>query len=218
MMGKELGVCSGLGGSQHICSRNFFSNGIQGSYMPIVVGMALGEKMKKSGAVVTAFIGDGTLGQGVVYEAFNLASLYQVPLLTVIENNQIAQTTPIYSNLAGSVSARPRAFGIPTTEMDTADVDEIHECAGKLISQMRKDSKPHVLILNTQRLGPHSKGDDSRSVEHIAKLREFDPIPMLEKKIGQQIYQELCLQAQEIIFLAESKSLDSKTRILEFPR
>ncbi len=218
LMGKETGICSGLGGSQHICNRNFFSNGIQGSYMPIVVGMALTEKLRNTSAVVTAFIGDGTLGQGVVYEAFNIASLYQVPLLVVIENNRIAQTTPIELNLAGSIAARTQAFGIATTELDTTDAEVIFDCAGEIIANMREDRRPHALIINSQRLGPHSKGDDTRTEEAIADMRRLDPVPLLEARLTNQAREQLRAEANEIISQAEFLANQSGVRSLEMAK
>src|SRR5215204_416232 len=94
VMGREGGVCGGKGGSQHLWSGNFFSNGVLGSTVPVAAGMALAERERGSDAVTTAFIGDGTLGQGVVYETLNLASLWRLPLLFVLENNSYAQSTP----------------------------------------------------------------------------------------------------------------------------
>ena len=85
LMGKPSGVCAGRGGSQHIHWRDFYSNGIQGSTTPIAVGAALAEKLQGSPAVTVAFIGDGTLGQGVLYESLNMASLWRAPVLYVVE-------------------------------------------------------------------------------------------------------------------------------------
>ena len=87
-MGRPEGTCGGVGGSQHLQKENFYSNGIQGAGLPVVVGMALAEKMKGSGAIAVAFMGDGTFGEGAVYEAFNIASLWGVPMLIVVEHNQ----------------------------------------------------------------------------------------------------------------------------------
>ena len=81
--------------------------------MPVATGMALAEKIRGSRALVVAFLGDGTLGEGVVYESLNLAALWELPVLYVVENNHIAQTTPIELALAGSLSGRFAAFGIP---------------------------------------------------------------------------------------------------------
>jgi len=79
LMGKSTGVCAGRGGSQHLHWKNFYSNGIQGGIAPVAAGIAMSEKLKKSAAVTIAFLGDGTLGEGVLYEALNMASLWQLP-------------------------------------------------------------------------------------------------------------------------------------------
>ncbi len=177
LMGKATGVCGGRGGSQHLQWRNFYSNGIQGGIVPIATGMALAEKRKDSGAVAVCFLGDGTLGQGVVYESLNLAALWEAPILYVVENNRIAQTTPTGQVLAGDIAARFAAFGIPTIELDTSDVLEIHSAAGDLLDDIRSRGMPQALILHTCRFGPHSKGDDTRDAKLVAVLRhQRDPL------------------------------------------
>ncbi len=177
LMGKASGVCGGRGGSQHLHWRNFYSNGVQGGIVPVATGMALAEKFKASGALGVAFLGDGTLGEGVVYEALNLAALWGAPVLYVVENNHIAQTTPIEKALAGSLLARFNAFGIPGCELDSSDVLEISAAAAALLDDVRQQSAPRVLILHTCRFGPHSKGDDTRSSDELARLRqERDPL------------------------------------------
>ena len=115
MMGKATGVCGGRGGSQHLQWHNFYSNGVQGGIVPVSTGMALAEKYQNTNAVVVCFLGDGTLGQGVVYESLNLASLWGAPILYVVENNHIAQTTPTGHALAGDIALRFAAFDIPAS-------------------------------------------------------------------------------------------------------
>ena len=177
LMGKATGVCAGRGGSQHLHWQNFYSNGVQGGMIPIATGMALAEKRKQSGAVTIAFLGDGTLGEGVVYETLNMAALWKAPILYVVENNRIAQTTPIDMALAGTIAGRFHAFGIPTIELDSSDVLEILLAAGELIAQIYQESAPQTLILHTYRFGPHSKGDDTRDSRELDHLRsERDPL------------------------------------------
>ena len=177
LMGKATGVCAGRGGSQHLHWRNFYSNGVQGGIVPIATGIALAEKRKGSGAVTVAFLGDGTLGEGVIYEAMNMASLWGVPILYVLENNRIAQTTPVELAVAGDIASRFMAFGIPARQLDTSDVCEILPVAGELLGDVRSHQSPFALILHTYRFGPHSKGDDTRSPEEIARLRQSrDPL------------------------------------------
>src|SRR6266567_1044375 len=117
LMGRATGLVGGRGGTQHICYENFYSNGVQGGIVPTATGMALAEKMQGTGAIATVFMGDGTLGEGLVYEAFNLASLWSAPILFVIENNRWSQSTPVEKQLAGSMLARGRAFGIDSGEI-----------------------------------------------------------------------------------------------------
>lgn len=94
LMGKPTGICGGVGGSQHLHWKDFYSNGVLGSTAPVAVGTALAEKSKASGALAVIFLGDGALGEGVVYESLNIAALWKAPILFVIEDNGIAQTHP----------------------------------------------------------------------------------------------------------------------------
>jgi TPP-dependent pyruvate/acetoin dehydrogenase alpha subunit len=183
-MGKSTGVCGGRGGSQHIHWKNLYSNGIQGGIVPIATGMALAEKTKDSNAAVAVFLGDGTFGEGVIYEAFNMASLWQLPILYVVENNHIAQTTPCSLALSGEFSQRFNAFCIPSIDLDTSDVNVISSTASQLIGEVHEHCSPRALILNTERFGPHSKGDDTRSEENLAIIRSSrDPLMILAKSI-----------------------------------
>ena len=185
LMGKKSGVCGGRGGSQHLHWKNFYSNGVQGGIVPIASGMALAEKQKQSGAIAVAFLGDGTLGEGVIYEAFNMASKWQIPILYVVENNRIAQTTPIELSLAGSIATRFQAFDIACEALDTSDVVEIFETAAKWIDQIRQTQTPGALIIHTYRFGPHSKGDDTRSAEEIAYIKEHrDPLKIHARRLA----------------------------------
>ncbi len=177
LMGRATGVCGGRGGSQHLHWKNFYSNGIQGGGMPIAAGAALAEKHKGSQAIVAAFLGDGTLGEGVLYESLNLAALWSLPILYVLENNHIAQTTPVVKAVAGDIPARFSAFGIPVCHLDTSDVHTILPEARELADQVRRQCAPRALIIETCRFGPHSKGDDTRPAEEISRLRQTrDPL------------------------------------------
>lgn len=180
LMGKATGVGGGRGGSQHIHWKHFYSNGVLGSTAPVATGAALAEKAKGSGAVTVIFLGDGALGQGVVYESLNMASLWGAPMLFVLENNHIAQTTPSKLAQAGEIGARFKAFDIPSSELDSSNVFEIHAAAEALFAELRNGKGPQALILHTARFGPHSKGDDTRDEREIARLRaERDPLELL---------------------------------------
>ena len=184
LMGKATGVCGGRGGSQHLQWRNFYSNGILGGTIPIATGVALAEKFKRSGSITIAFMGDGTMGEGVIYEAFNMAALWKVPILYVVENNHIAQTTPVESALAGTIADRFMAFNIPTHQLDSVDIHEIMPVASDLLARVRQDASPYTLIIDTNRFGPHSKGDDTRDPTLVNELRLIlDPVQIQSRRL-----------------------------------
>jgi acetoin:2,6-dichlorophenolindophenol oxidoreductase subunit alpha len=187
LMGKPSGVCGGVGGSQHLHWRNFYSSGVQGGTVAMAAGMALAEKSAGQGAIVFDFMGDGTLGEGIVYECLNMISLWQLPILLVLENNQIAQTTPASLAVAGSIQKRFEAFDIPTVELNSSDVLEILPLAGDLVEQVRSTATPRALIITTARLGSHSKSDDTRSPSVLAELWQTrDPIAIQGGRLAEE--------------------------------
>lgn len=191
LMGRQTGVCGGRGGSQHIQWRDFYANGILGGTLPLAVGMSLAEKGKGSQRVVVAFTGDGALGEGVVYESLNMAALWSVPLLIVLENNRYAQSTPIGLNLAGGVVERFEAFGVPAVELEATDVVQIHSAVGPLVARARDGGGPQAFVLRTYRLAPHSKGDDTRDPAEIERFRQRDPLKVLERKLPEKTVAEI---------------------------
>ena len=184
LMGRTTGLCGGVGGSQHLHRENFYTNGVQGGIVPCAAGMALAEKFKKSGRIAVVFLGDGTLGEGVVYETLNLASLWQLPLLFVVEANGFAQSTPTALQLAGSITARAAAFGLRTAEGDGNDLAAVASLAADAVAYVRRETKPFWLVLNTYRLGPHSKGDDHRPVDELLRAHERDPLALLCARVS----------------------------------
>jgi TPP-dependent pyruvate/acetoin dehydrogenase alpha subunit len=197
IMGKAGGICGGRGGSQHLCNGNFFSHGVQGGYMSIVVGMALAEKKKVNESIVVAFIGDGSLGAGNFYEALNMASLWDLPLLIVIENNRYAQTTPIELNLAGEIVDRPSAFGLNCGEIESNDIEDLYPRFQSIVSGVRQNRKCHVEVVHTYRLKAHSKGDDFRDIDEISAWEKKDPLFFIERKIDGDIKVGIQLKVDE---------------------
>jgi pyruvate dehydrogenase E1 component alpha subunit len=174
IMGREGAPCRGVGGSQHLLRDRFLSTGVQGESMPVAVGVALHFKRAGQQSAAVAYIGDGTWGEGAVYEALNMAALWQVPLLVVVENNGIAQTTPASAQLAGTLAGRAAAFGIGYRRITTNDLEQIRAELAPCIDRVRTGPAPLIVEFETIRLGPHSKGDDTRPPEQIALLRERD--------------------------------------------
>jgi len=178
ILGKEQGMCKGRGGSQHLAYKNFFSSGIQGGLAAIAVGAALADKDK--GAISTVFLGDGTLGEGNVYEALNMASLWNAPVLFVVEDNGIAQTTERRLSIAGQIADRGESFNVRSRSLCTTDVLEIISAAEIATEYVREEGKPYWLHIETTRLMAHSKGDDTRSSEIVADLWKLDCLCKLE--------------------------------------
>ncbi|HEX6292693.1 MAG TPA: thiamine pyrophosphate-dependent dehydrogenase E1 component subunit alpha [Herpetosiphonaceae bacterium] len=184
IMGRESGICGGKGGSQHICAGNFYTNGVLGGIVPCAAGIALAEKQKHSGAKVIVFIGDGALGEGVIYETFNIAALWSLPMLFVVENNFYAQSTPSRLQLSGEIAARPQAFGIETVQCRPASVEDVHGLAGEAWAYIEHERKPFCLILDTYRFCPHSKSDDHRDSAEIAAWQARDPLRRLAQQLN----------------------------------
>lgn len=182
IMGRTTGVSGGRGGSQHLCFNNFHSNGIQGGFAPVAVGCAMARK--DAGAMTVAFLGDGTMGEGMVYESLNLAAVFGAPILFVVEDNGIAQTTPRQMTVAGSIADRAKAFGIRSFGYDGADPVALHAIAAEATAHVRSEQQPAWLYIRTERIGPHSKGDDTRPEWRMAEARARDPLPLLRPRIA----------------------------------
>jgi TPP-dependent pyruvate/acetoin dehydrogenase alpha subunit len=204
LMGKSTGLVGGRGGSQHIHWRNFYSNGIQGGIVPVATGMALAEKETRTGKIVLVFIGDGTLGEGILYESMNIAALWKLPVLFVLEDNHYAQTTPVEKAVAGSMSGRFSAFGIPVWERDTSDVLEVQIAAKEAIASTRSGAGPAGLILHTHRFSAHSKGDDTRSRAELERIRQFDPLTAHGKRLSA----EDCSRAESEVSIMINTAFD----------
>lgn len=181
VMGRQSGVCGGRGGSQHLCAAGFFSNGVQGGMMPVAAGMALALKRTRGDNIAVAFIGDGTLGEGTVYETLNIASKWQLPLLVVLENNLYAQSTFQEQTLAGDMCARAAAFGIRTLAASTWQPEELLEKAREAIEEVRRAGGPCFLRIDTYRLMAHSKGDDTRESLEVRGYWQRDPITVFRE-------------------------------------
>jgi 2-oxoisovalerate dehydrogenase E1 component len=180
IMGKQSGVCGGRGGSQHLCDREhgFFSNGVQGGIVPVAAGLAFSLKLRQSENVAVVFIGDGTLGEGAVYEALNVASKWELPLLVVLENNRYAQSTAQEQTLAGEIPARAAAFDIPTRQGSTWDPKGLLKLAAECVDRVRRQGRPMFLQVDTYRLMAHSKGDDDRDRAEVDSYWARDPLTL----------------------------------------
>jgi pyruvate dehydrogenase E1 component alpha subunit len=185
-MGRDGAVCNGVGGSQHIYRDGYVSTGIQGESMPVAAGVAMHLKRVMRGSLAAAFIGDGTFGEGAVYEALNIAQLWRLPLLVIVENNHIAQSTPSALNTAGTIADRAAAFGMAYHNITSTDITEIRAELRPLVSWVRERPMPAVVEFDTVRVGPHSKGDDSRDEETLRDVRTRDWYQLYAAALGER--------------------------------
>jgi acetoin:2,6-dichlorophenolindophenol oxidoreductase subunit alpha len=178
IMGRAGAVCGGYGGSQHLLRDTYMSTGVQGQSLSMATGVALHLRSSppppdRDSPMVCVYIGDGTWGEGAVYEALNVAGLWQLPVLVVVENNGIAQSTPTASTMSGSIAGRAAAFGVPHQRCSSVDVNQLRRDLAGTVDAVRRGG-PAVVEFIVPRLGPHSKGDDSREPHELAELRIRD--------------------------------------------
>jgi acetoin:2,6-dichlorophenolindophenol oxidoreductase subunit alpha len=189
LAGKLSGYCKGKGGSMHICdmSNNMMgTSGIVGGNIPLANGAALTAKLKKTGQVSVCFFGDAATNQGSFHESLNLAAVWDLPTLFILENNSYAQSTPVeYSAKITDLAERAKAYGIPGIVIDGMDAREVYEKAQEAVEGARKGGSPVLLECKTYRFGGHYEGDPGgyRTDAEIQAWRERDPIDALRRRL-----------------------------------
>ena len=194
LLGKAAGYCRGKGGSMHIADQemgNLGANAIVGGSGALATGAALSSKMRGSDQVTVCFFGDGALGQGVLYEAMNMAALWKLPVIYVCENNLYTEYTPVAETAAGDIATRAAAFGIYTETIDGQDVLAVNAATRKLVERARQGEGPAFLICNTYRYYGHHVGDVQRayyrSKEEEQEWRtNRDPLKLLASRLIEQ--------------------------------
>lgn len=175
LLGKKDGVSKGIGGSQHLFTNNFISNGIQGGLSPISIGYSYVNKKRGNNSIAITFIGDGTLGQGVLYESLNLASLLGSQTLFILENNQYAQSTSLKDNFSGDLENRIKGFGLEYLKTNIWDLEDL-DCTLKSAVKNVRNGKPTFVEVSCYRLNSHSKGDDNRYESEVKEYYSKDLI------------------------------------------
>jgi len=166
LLGKEAGYCGGRGGSMHIAdpeTGNLGANAIVGGSAGIATGAAFSAKALGNGRVAVCFFGEGALGQGLLYEVMNLAGIWTLPVIYVCENNHYCEYTHFSETTAGSILARPAAFGIRAEQVDGQDVRAVYEAASELVARARESGQPAFLLCDTYRYHGHHVGDINRT-------------------------------------------------------
>ena len=191
LLGREAGYCRGKGGSMHIADQergNLGANAIVGGSAGIATGAAMSARWRGTDQVAVCFFGDGALGQGLLYEAMNMASLWRLPVVYVCENNLYNEYTHYSETTAGDLAARARAFGIETAEVDGQDVEAVHRAAAAAVARARAGGGPSFLLCQTYRYLGHHVGDVDRSYyrskdEEESWRRDRDPIALLAGRL-----------------------------------
>ncbi|QSB43806.1 pyruvate dehydrogenase (acetyl-transferring) E1 component subunit alpha [Tsuneonella flava] len=190
LTGREAGISKGKGGSMHMFSteHNFYGgHGIVGAQVSLGGGLALGHQYRDDGGLCLAYFGDGAANQGQVYETFNMASLWKLPIVFAIENNQYAMGTAVKRSSAETeFYRRGTAFRIPGMDVNGMDVLEVRQAAEVAFKHAREGNGPVLLELNTYRYRGHSMSDPAkyRTREEVQDQREHnDPIERAKKEL-----------------------------------
>ena len=166
LTGRESGYSKGKGGSMHMFSKekNFYGgHGIVGAQVPIGVGLAFSHKYKNDGYVSMTYLGDGAVNQGQVYESFNMAALWKLPVVFIIENNKYGMGTSVTRASAGrSLAERGKAYGIPGIEVDGMNVFSVREAGKEALDYSRNGKGPFILEMKTYRYRGHSMSDPAK--------------------------------------------------------
>ncbi|WP_300552337.1 pyruvate dehydrogenase (acetyl-transferring) E1 component subunit alpha [Maricaulis sp.] len=190
LTGREGGYSRGKGGSMHMFSRekNFYGgHGIVGAQVSIGTGLGFANWYKDNGKISVAYFGDGAANQGQVYESFNMAKLWDLPVVFVIENNQYAMGTAVKrASSETHLYKRGISFGIPGEEVDGMDVEAVRKAAEKAAKHARSGKGPYILEMKTYRYRGHSMSDPAkyRTRDEVDEMRtHHDPIDMVKAKI-----------------------------------
>jgi 2-oxoisovalerate dehydrogenase E1 component len=207
ILGLETGVSKGIGGSQHLMNDHFISNGIQGGMTPIASGYAYANKLKQNDNVAVVFIGDGTLGSGVLYESLNLASVFSCPVIFVLENNQYAQSTSHKQTFRGDVSQRVAGFGLKYSKANIWDVSSMEKTFSTAVNDARR-CVPVFVEVDCYRLNSHSKGDDNRTTNEIESYNGKDLLNVFAKQEPAKAAQIIAEAKQQILQLYDDCKQD----------
>lgn len=186
LTGRIGGYSKGKGGSMHMFSREkgfFGGHGIVGAQVPIGAGLGFAHKYKQDGGLCVTYFGDGAANQGQVYEAFNMAALWKLPTLFVIENNRYSMGTSCARHAAGDFYKRSESYGIPSRKVDGQDVLAVHAAAIDAMDYIRAGNGPMLLEFETYRYRGHSMSDPAkyRTKEEVEQVKnEHDPIDSLK--------------------------------------
>ena len=209
LTGRIGGYSRGKGGSMHMFSveKNFFGgHGIVGAGTAIGTGLGFAHKYKKDNGVAVAYMGDGASNQGQVAECYNMAALWDLPVLFVIENNQYGMGTSVSRSSAGQLYRRGEGYGIPGEQVDGMDVFTVQAAAKQALDYIRSGNGPYILEVMTYRYRGHSMSDPAkyRTKEEVASMKEErDPITQIKDMLQEKGVDE-----------SELKDIDKEIKVI----
>lgn len=217
LTGRATGCSKGKGGSMHMFNKigKFYGgHGIVGAQVPLGTGIAFAEKYNKTNNVCLTFMGDGAVNQGQVYEAFNMAAMWKLPVIYIIENNQYSMGTSVERSTAMTELYRKgESFGIQGVKVDGMDVEAIYDTTKQALDFVRSGQGPIIIETKTYRFRGHSMSDPAkyRAKEEVEKYKEVDPIAIVRAHIIAESY---CSEDQ--IKNIEKETKNQMTEIEEF--
>lgn len=232
LFGKKTGYCRGKGGSMHIADFSLGilgANGVVAGGLPIGVGAGVSIKMRKTDQVAVCFFGDGAANRGPVHEAMNLASIWKLPVIFVIENNQYASTTPQqYACSVNDLCLRAASYGMPGTAVDGNSVLDVYAAAAEAVQRARNGEGPALIENKTYRIRGHFEGDPQKYRERFevdAWEKEKDPIErfdaflkkkkFLTKKRREEIWNQVKEKLKEAVAFAEGSPFPEPEEAIE---
>lgn len=224
ILGRADGYCGGKGGSMHIGVKEIGvlgTNGIVGAGIGIATGAALASKLSGDGSVAVSYFGDGASNQGVLAEAFNLAAIWKLPVIFVLENNHYAQSSAINEMVAQTdLSKRGEAFGVPSVNGDGMDLQEVFEATAAAVARARAGEGPSFLVFDTYRYLGHMAGDTEiyRTPDEVEAAKAKDPIAkLLSRLVDQGVITDAEWEATAERIVEEVEAAEQFARSSPFP-
>ena len=205
IMGKPFGMAKGLGGSQHVYYKNYFTNGITGGMTPVTAGIAFVLKHEQTDAIATVVFGDGAMNEGYVLETFNLAKEMGLPMLFILENNGYAMSTPIETvNPYTIFEKRVKGFELPYQRIEASDFDNLFTVLKDAVTKVRTERTPQFVEVMTHRFCGHSKSDKRAYIpkERDDYWHEHDCVKMVSSKLStievEEIERSVAQQVEDV--------------------
>jgi TPP-dependent pyruvate/acetoin dehydrogenase alpha subunit len=231
LFGRVTGTCKGKGGSMHIADLDkgmLGANGIVGAGIPLATGAALSAQVRGTGGVAVAFFGDGASNQGQFHEAVNLAAVWKLPAVFVVENNGYGEATPMeFVTPVRDIAVRAASYGIPGVIADGMDFFDVHDKAGEAVARARRGEGPTLLECKTYRYFGHYVGDNLayRTKEEADGWRTKDPLVLFEARTVadgvmepgnlRRIDEEVRTEIDAAVAAAEAAPLPDPAAVLE---